>query len=89
MNQPAMTLAAARLLGAGLHVPMLGIFIVQGLNVPTEGVLFLVALWLALLLALVILWRRGTLWIAAVPVVDVLLVYAVTAVGRAVFGWQG
>ena len=78
----------ARWGGLLLHLPMLLIFIVQGLSVPTEGVLFLVAMWLALLLGIVVAWTRAPLLIALVPIVDVVLVYAVTEIGRAVFDWR-
>jgi hypothetical protein len=79
----------ARWLGLLLHLPMLLVFIVQGLNVPTEGVLFLVLLWGLLLVSIVILWRRAPLLIAGVPVLDVAIVYGVTAAGRALFDWRG
>ena len=71
------------------HLVMLPIFIVQGLNVPTEGVLFLVGLWLVLSATIVIAWRRSAALVALVPVADIALVYGVTAIGRALFGWQG
>jgi hypothetical protein len=67
---------------------MLLVFAVQGLVLPTEGVLLLVALWVALLVAVVVLWRRRSLLIALVPVADVILLYSVNALGRALFDWR-
>ena len=88
MTLSGVGLWAARMFGIGLHLPMLLIFIVQGLSVPTEGVLLLVALWLALLAALVVVWRRRSYLIALVPVADVILVYGVTSLGRELFDWR-
>ncbi len=78
----------ARWLGFLLHLPMLLVVVVQGLVVPTEGVLFMVGLWVALLVGVALLWRRAPLLIALVPVVDVAIIYGVTAIGRALFGWH-
>ena len=77
----------ARIFGIGLHLPMLLIFIVQGLIVPTEGVLFLVALWLALLVAMIVFWVKRSYLVALVPFADVIVVNAVTWLGSAVFDW--
>lgn len=79
---------AARIFGIGLHPPMLLVFVVQGLVLPTEGVLLLVALWLVVLLGLVVLWRRRSYLIALAPVADVILLYSVNALGRALFDWR-
>jgi hypothetical protein len=79
---------AARIFGIGLHLPMLLVFAVQGLVLPTEGVLLLVALWLVVFVALVILWRRRSYLIALAPVADVILLYSVNALGRALFDWR-
>jgi hypothetical protein len=78
---------AARIFGIGLHVPVLLIFIVQGIVVPTEGVLLLVAFWLAVLVAHIVLWRRRSYLVALGPVVDLIVLYGVTAAGRALFHW--
>lgn len=78
----------ARWLGLLLHLPMLLVFYVQGLVLPSEGVMSLLVLWVALLIGIALLWRRAPLLIALVPAVDVALVYSVTALGRALFGWQ-
>jgi len=78
----------APIIGLVLHIPMLLIFYVQGLVMPGEGVAFLIALWVALTVGIFILWRRAPLMILLVPVVDVALVYGVTAIGRALFGWH-
>jgi hypothetical protein len=79
---------AGRIFGIGLHLPMLLVFVVQGLVMPTEGVLLLVALWLVVLLALVVLWRRRSYLIALAPVADVILLYSANALGRALFDWR-
>ncbi len=78
----------ARWGGLILHVPMLFIFIVQGLVMPTEGVLLLVGVWVALLVVIVVAWRRMPLLIALVPIADVAVLYAVTAIGKALFDWR-
>ena len=78
----------ARIFGIGVHLPMLLVFVVQGLVLPTEGVLLLVALWVAVLGALVVLWQRRSLLIALVPVVDLILLYSVNVLGRALFDWR-
>jgi hypothetical protein len=78
----------ARWGGLILHVPMLFLFIVQGLVMPTEGVLLLVGAWVALLVAIVVLWRRAPIFIALVPIIDVGVLYGVTAIGRALFDWR-
>jgi hypothetical protein len=67
---------------------MFFVFIVQGLVLPTEGVLVLVALWLALLIALIVLWRRRSYLIGLVPVADVIVLYGVNVLGRALFDWR-
>jgi hypothetical protein len=78
----------ARWGGLILHVPMLLIFIVQGLVMPTEGVLLLVGAWAVLLVAIVLLWRRAPIFIALVPIIDVAVLYGVTAIGKALFDWR-
>ncbi|MGH2444823.1 MAG: hypothetical protein ACRDGD_02105 [Candidatus Limnocylindria bacterium] len=78
----------ARWLGLLIHVPMIFVFVVQGLVLPSEGVAFLVGFWVLLLIGIGALWRRAPLVIAAVPIVDVILIYAVTAVGREMFDWR-
>ena len=78
----------ARWLGLLLHLPMLFVFYVQGLVLPSEGVLLLLVLWVALAVGVALLWRRAPLLIAVVPAVDVGLIYGVTAMGRALFGWH-
>jgi hypothetical protein len=67
---------------------MFFIFVVQGLVLPTEGVLLLLSLWLVVLLALVVLWRRRSYLIALAPVADVILLYGVNVLGRALFDWR-
>jgi hypothetical protein len=78
----------ARIFGIGLHVPMLLIFILQGLLVPTEVVIFLITVWVVVLGGGVVLWRRRSLLIALIPVIDVVIVYSVAAIGSALFGWR-
>ncbi len=67
---------------------MLLVIVVLGVVLPTEGVWLLVALWLVVLLALVVLWRRRSYLIALAPVADVILLYSVNALGRALFDWR-
>ena len=78
----------ARIFGIGLHLPMLLVFAFQGLVIPAEGVWLLVALWLVVLLAVVVLWRRRSYLIALAPVADVVLLYSVNVLGRALFDWR-
>ncbi|MEO8639255.1 MAG: hypothetical protein ABI458_04990 [Chloroflexota bacterium] len=78
----------ARIFGIGLHLPMFLVFVLQGLVLPTEGVWLLIALWLVVLLALVVLWRRRSYLIALAPVADVILLYSVNLLGRALFDWR-
>lgn len=88
MTRSDALLWATRIFGTVVHLPIFFVFIVQGLVLPTEGVLLLVALWLALLAALVVLWRRRSYLIGLVPVADVILLYGVNVLGRALFDWR-
>jgi hypothetical protein len=89
MTRSGWLLVAARIVGIGLHLPMFLVFVVQGLVLPTEGVLLLLALWLAVAVALVVFWRRLSYLIALAPLADVILLYGVNALGREVFHWRG
>ena len=88
VTRSVVLLWVARIIGIGLHLPMLLVFLVQGLVLPTEGVSLLVALWLVVLAALVVLWRRRSYLIALAPVADVILLYSVNVLGRALFEWH-
>ena len=81
-------LQIVRWAGLLLHLPMLPLFYVQGLVLPTEGVVGLIVMWIVLLVVAVLLWKRAPLLIALVPVADVALIYGVTWVGRNLLGWH-
>lgn len=54
---------------------------------PTAAAVLLDVWWLALLVTAVLLWRRRSLWVLAVPGVAVATWVAVILAGRAWLGW--
>ncbi len=71
-----------------LHGAVGFLYLLSGLVAPGYGVLFLWALWGALLVVVLRLRTRRPLWTPALPVVAAVLWQAVLLFGGAVLGWQ-
>jgi uncharacterized membrane protein YGL010W len=77
----------AALVGIAGHVATIFLYLASGLLAPLAGVLFLLAGWVALLVAAIRL-RRPRPWLAALtPVVSIGFWAAVLTFGNWVFGW--
>lgn len=82
----AATLAAA--LAALGHLGVGVFYLASGLVAPLWAVLLLWLVWLGLAVALIALWRIGSLVALAVPVVAVVVWHAVILAGQALLGWS-
>lgn len=58
-----------------------------GLVAPGWAVITLWAIWLALLVYGIRLWRRHAAWVWAVPVAAIMVWFAVITLGEWIFGW--
>ncbi len=71
-----------------LHVVVgLVFYVASGLVAPLYAIVVLWILWLVLLGALIMLWRRRSWWVLAVPAAAFALWFAILSLGEAVFGW--
>lgn len=77
---------AARIVGFGLHAIVGFFYLASGLVVPRPVVVVLVALWLALLAAMVIK-RRQAWFVLGVPLAAAALWVVVVQGGSSLFGW--
>ena len=78
---------AAALIGIAAHVATIFLYLASGLLAPLGGVLFLLAGWVALLVA-AIRWRHSHPWLVALtPAVSIAFWAAVLTFGNWVFGW--
>ncbi len=64
-------------------------YVAAGLLAPLPGIVVLWLLWLALLGALIVLWRRRSWWVLVIPPLAFGVWFGVLSLGEAVFDWRG
>ena len=77
----------AAVIGIGAHVATIFLYLASGLLAPFAGVLFLLAGWVALLVAALRLRRSHPWLVALTPAASIGFWAAVVTFGNWVFGW--
>lgn len=78
---------ALGLAGIALHLVVGYFYATAGLVVPGPWLVVLLLVWVALLVAGLLLWRRHPLWVLLVPVVALALLVGGVSLGGALLGW--
>jgi hypothetical protein len=74
--------------GIAAHLVVGYFYLAAGLVAPLYGIIILWVLWAALLGLAIWLLRRHPLWILAIPLVAVGILFGVIALGESVLGWS-
>ena len=74
--------------GIAAHLVVGSFYLAAGLVTPLYGIIIFWVLWAALLGLAIWLLRRHPLWILAIPLVAVGILFGGIALGGALFGWS-
>lgn len=86
-DSPSVAAKVVRVLGIIAHVVLLPYYLASGLVAPLWAVIVLVAVWAALLVVAIRLWRTRPFLVPLVPVVAVAIWFAAISAGEAWLGW--
>jgi hypothetical protein len=88
MSQPPSKVARiAWFVGLAGHLVMLVFYLASGLVAPAWAVFGLLAIWIALGLFGLRLWRERPAWMLVIPPIDVAIWLAVVSAGDAFLDW--
>ncbi len=86
-ESPSLAAKVVRVLGIVAHVVLLPYYLASGLVAPLWAVIVLVAVWAALLVVALRLWKARPFLVPLVPIAAVAIWFAAIAAGETWLGW--